>query len=460
MLLLLGADDYLVKTSFSEKELLARVRTHLELGRFRVQLEKEVVKKTEELTSLNKSLYAFIDMICHEIRNPQHGIVGCWEILSEQLLIVENTIRMQFTSTENEDNQLMDNFVTMREWLDNLQLCTTYQQRVMDEVILLNTLYSNKFKVSTSLCNVPEFIDDILTSFYKTFQTRHLTVDQHTNQKISQLMEVDTTSLKQILTTIIFYVIDNTEPGSKIHFSHSYSLNEKSKVRTSISITSRNLRVNKHEIDELTLLKQHSFNNRSIGKHYSTTGFSLAISNMLVKEMGGESINLKSASEVVDQNGIGFNFDIYCTMATANQNIIQNHNVPLQQTRARTNQVLVAEDNIVNQKLCSSLLRKQSYNCVIANNGREAIEKYQPGYYDFILMDIAMPEMNGIEATKKIRQIEEVNKVVNPVCIIGLSAYAQPDKILEAIQAGMNKFIIKPATFDKINSVIKQSLSA
>jgi CheY-like chemotaxis protein len=203
--------------------------------------------------------------------------------------------------------------------------------------------------------------------------------------------------------------------------------------------------------DEFTSLHQHSFANRSMGTHYSNTGFSLAIANLLVKAMGSTCIQvLNHAAEAQ----YGFSFAINCH--TVNDNAVLINVTESSNKRVPTKRVLVAEDNYINQVLCQCLLKKQGYTCDVAKNGKEALEKYQPNHFDFILMDIAMPELNGIEVTRRIRELEKERKISTPTFIIGLSAYAQPEKIVEAIEAGMNDFISKPATFDKIVNIIAQ----
>jgi CheY-like chemotaxis protein len=277
-------------------------------------------------------------------------------------------------------------------------------------------------------------------------------------------MQLDTRCFNQIITTLLIHVIDIVKVGSTINIAHSINHTEEiNMVRLTVCITSTNMDVNWKEFERLISLDQHSFSNRSFGSQYNNTGFSLAICNKLVTIMGGKSINVITGSQKEQNSDYsnntvvgGFEFDIYCRVSTEKEKVLDNNQLP-SQPKSLTHRALIVEDNHINQVLCRCLLKKQGYECDIANNGREALETYHPGKYDFIIMDVAMPELNGIEVTRRIRENESQNRVIHPVIIIGLSAYAQPEKILEAIGAGMNDYICKPATFDKLDAVVKKA---
>ena len=461
---------------------MARVKNHLELGRLRARLEKEVEMKTLELRQLNAALYEFIDMICHEIRNPLHGITGSWELLSERIFSLEKFLQAikRFNNEKNnaDDNNnndddgsnsveknSTDGFGDLVQYMNNIRECTTYQTRVVDEVVLLAKLYSNKFELSESQCHPIEELSRAAKNLNDKARSKDVTIKSSSEPNFNNIkMQLDTRCFNQIITTLLIHVIDTVKVGSVINFTQSISDTEDiNMARLNICITSPNMDVDQKAFEQLVFLDHHSFSNRSFGSQYNNTGFSLAICNKLVKIMGGKSINVISSSQKEQSknsdsnNNIvvgGFELDIYCRVSTENEKELDKNQLT-SQPKSLTHRALIVEDNHINQVLCRCLLNKQGYECDIANNGREALEKYHPGKYDFILMDVAMPELNGIEVTRKIREYESSNNISHRVLIIGLSAYAQPEKIFEAINAGMNDYISKPATFDKINSIIK-----
>ncbi len=432
----------MVKTAFSEKELLARVKTHFELGRLRSHLEREVARKTEQLTQANTTLSEFIDMICHEIRNPLHGMVGSWQLLSEHLEILNTNI------SERSHSNLATELSEMKDYLTNIKECTMYQARVMDEVVLLAKLFANKFELHPKVCHLNKLVNKILRKVEDNAEAKSIRFVQSHNIK-EDTLEIDARCIEQILTSVITYVMDTTNNDSVVHVSLSSRLQDSDLVELNAKILAMNFMMDESAFNRLLTLQQQSFANRSVGIHYNNTGFSLAISERLVKVMGGKIEVVSESANGSTLSGLAFN--VIGKLSS------HEDEKPLPQSnRVFTKRALVAEDNYVNQVLCRALLKKKGYECHIASNGREALEKYQPDYYDFILMDIAMPEVNGLDVTKQIRQIEASNNVQYPVFIIGLSAYAQAEKVAEAFAAGMNDFISKPATLDKIIGIIKQ----
>jgi CheY-like chemotaxis protein len=458
----------LVKTSFSEKELVVRVKNHLELGRLRAHLESEVEKKTQELRQLNTALYEFIDMICHEIRNPLHGITGSWELLAERIFSLEKFLQIMNNDennksdddTSNSEQNMTNLFGDLMQYVNNIRECAIYQTRVMDEVVLLAKLYSNKFELSEIPCHIFDVLSQVTNNLKDKAKFKELMIELSPDSFSDINIQLDVRCFNQILTTLLVHVIDIAKVGSTINILQSINNTEDTnKVILNIHILATSLNVDQREFDKLVSLDQHSFSNRSFGSQYNNTGFSLAISNKLIKIMGGTSVNVinPGQEEEYNDNSVGgFTFDIYCKTLTEKDNV-DFSNQPKLQSRLPTHKALIVEDNHINQVLCRCLLKKQGYECDIANNGREALEKYHPGRYDFIIMDVAMPEINGIEVTRRIREYESQNRVIHPVIIIGLSAYAQPEKILEAITAGMNDYICKPATFDKLDAVVKKA---
>lgn len=116
--------------------------------------------------------------------------------------------------------------------------------------------------------------------------------------------------------------------------------------------------------------------------------------------------------------------------------------------------ILVVEDNPINQELLAEILERLEYSVDVANNGKIALDQVEKGPYDLILMDIQMPEMDGIEATKNIR------KKFPDVPIVAITASIfQSDKI-ECTKAGMNGFLSKPYTFDQVKDIVSKFLAS
>lgn len=112
--------------------------------------------------------------------------------------------------------------------------------------------------------------------------------------------------------------------------------------------------------------------------------------------------------------------------------------------------ILIAEDNVINQKVAMINIRQLGHNVEVAVNGRMAVEMFKSGNYDAILMDIQMPVLDGLEATTEIRKLEEENRVKNPIKIIAVTANALKEDRDKCYEVGMNDFIAKPFKADDL----------
>jgi CheY-like chemotaxis protein len=117
--------------------------------------------------------------------------------------------------------------------------------------------------------------------------------------------------------------------------------------------------------------------------------------------------------------------------------------------------VLLAEDNLINQKVSMFALKNLGYEVEVAENGRIAVEKFKQNSYDLILMDIQMPEMDGIEATKIIRRIEQERGIEKPIKIIAITANAIKEDRERCKEAGINGYLSKPFNLDKFPLVMQ-----
>jgi CheY-like chemotaxis protein len=201
----------------------------------------------------------------------------------------------------------------------------------------------------------------------------------------------------------------------------------------------------------------------SISRNYGGTGLGLAISCQLVELMGGNiflcsaegegsvfsfTVKLKTESIAQKQQEATYKKEL----AGAAESI-QPGLVPEAEAAQAGFHVLLVEDNLVNQKLATILIEREGCAVEIAGDGLQALEKLENGAYDLILMDIQMPNMDGLQATRRIRAIEGSDEkdrylglaeVKGPVLIVGLSAHARKEDEEQALAAGMDAFLTKP----------------
>jgi len=215
------------------------------------------------------------------------------------------------------------------------------------------------------------------------------------------------------------------------------------------------------EEEQARIFTRFSQANNRTSKEYGGSGLGLAICKILAKQMGGYLY-------VESQKGAGSTFylSVHCKYpsgASKNLQKTRSPGLPLTETRRVSlgpeTTILVVEDNTMNQLLLNRILKIKGYKVVLANNGLEGFETYQTyaqqtSPFQYILMDIQMPVMDGLESTIRIRNFEKQQKLT-PSIIIGLSGNARDEYKEQALTAGMNHYITKPYHKEILFSLLK-----
>ena len=181
----------------------------------------------------------------------------------------------------------------------------------------------------------------------------------------------------------------------------------------------------------------------SIARVYGGTGLGLSISLRIVELMGGK---LTVDSKV--NEGSVFTLSLPLTLCTKKSEEKEKINYGENKDN-RVLKILIAEDNPINQMVIERMLANRGHQCQIAEDGLKAVSMFQEQYFDLIFMDIQMPNLSGIDATKKIRQIEETNHLPR-IKIIALTANALDNEKKDCLDAGIDLFIAKPITAEKL----------
>jgi CheY-like chemotaxis protein len=191
--------------------------------------------------------------------------------------------------------------------------------------------------------------------------------------------------------------------------------------------------------NQLKLFKSFSQADSSTTRKYGGTGLGLAISKNLVQLMNG---NIGIVSE--EGKGAIFHFD--CEFGIAPQNLTTEENQKLEESivGGKKLKILLAEDNVINQKVAILNLEKLSHQVLIVEDGIQVVETFINEHPDVIFMDIHMPKMDGVEATLKIREWEMQNKIQNRVPIVAMTANAQKSEKELFMASGMDDYLSKP----------------
>lgn len=399
--------------------------------------EIELAKAKEDAEAAAKAKSNFLSNMSHELRTPMNGVLGIAELLSATNLTAEQQNLVQI---------IQDSGDTLL-------------------AIVNDILDFSKIEAGMMILEAKEFIlDDILSSVCKLLNKQALDKQIQLNYAIASHLPSkfigDSTRLHQILLNLIGNAIKFTQSGHVAIAISGQSPNNKTEpYKLTFAVRDTGIGIQHEYLAEL--FQAFTQADASISRRYGGTGLGLAITKRLVELMGG-TIWAESLGHVggnpplnwlptLDSQGTTFHFEIdllpsFSTPHTAkldsNELKIDTHmseKFPLR--------ILLVEDNLFNQKIASITLKKLGYQADIANNGLEAISAVQQKVYDLVLMDVQMPEMDGLTATRHIRQ----NSMDQP-WIVAITANVMPEDRKACLEAGMNYYLSKPF---KIQDIVR-----
>jgi signal transduction histidine kinase len=474
----MGAEDYLYKP-FAAKELLARARSQIELGRMRTHLEDLVAQRTLELERTHAELQLetkaryeaqvimeeskaraaeihrqqlenLVDTICHEIRNPLNGIFGSVDAIKSALLSIWGT-NCSCGEAENSKGILHEVF----DSLTVIDECATHQKSLVDDVLDLSSIEADAVVFISQPFSPKAVFDNVLKMFKQEIAKKQLQLIANCDPNMEMLIG-DSRRLSQILINLISNAVKFTQRGSvTVNMNLSPRILDGS-AQLNISVTDTGVGIS--DDDQNKLFNRFSQGSRRVGVQYQGSGLGLAISRQLAERMNG-TIYFTSVP------GQGTTFHVQLKLPLAMQAPVQTSDSDNPNSRPGSSptvtivpglegrKALIVEDNLTNQKLLAKILIKLGVMNEVANHGREALDWVERNSFDFVLMDVQMPIMDGLEATRAIREREKL-LLLAPVPIIGVSADARPEHQLMALKSGMDDYVTKPYHRETIMKVL------
>ncbi|PRP84970.1 PAS sensor protein [Planoprotostelium fungivorum] len=478
-------DSSMSEGVFSEKRakvvriIASQMVVLLENAKFAQLLESE--RKSKELVGeleLNrKSLEEFIDVLCHELRNPLNGIYGSKQLLEENV----ERLKSRAKTRDAEDIRIMRE---IEELTEAISISCDHLKEIVDTV-----LHSSKMNINAKQIDLREIpfrpaavMRKVELMFHARMIEKGFQWSCNSADPLLQDLSVigDPQRLSQILINLISNSVKFTEKGGVTVMCGCERLDEESRKKNDIddiwlkdaeekvilSFEVRDTGIGLTEEEAKNLFKRFSQANSEISGKYGGSGLGLNITKEIVERMGGK-ITMESRLGI----GTAVQFFVLCRLsanhsdkAVATQPALKKRKMEVQLatvSHGLGKSVLVVEDNPINWKLLKKILEAVGYHVEVAVNGKEAWDRVCALYssrstmFHCILMDFEMPVMNGVECTQKIRQLEKENS--HPaVPIIGVSANARSAHTQIAIDIGMNSYVTKPFQKQDIYTAIDQ----
>ncbi|NOU39524.1 MAG: response regulator [Ferruginibacter sp.] len=406
-----------------QSEIDNRIRTEEELKWAIDKIEIATLEKLRAEQSTNAKS-EFLASMSHEIRTPINGVIGVANLLKGEKLTPRQ-----------------------KEYVDILNYSSKHLLALVSDILDFSKIETGKIEFETTSFNLNTVCNSIYKIFEITAIDKNLNLSFIPDNSIVNSVYGDSMRLNQILTNLVGNAIKFTKEGS---VTFSYKLLSKTNKNCTFRFTVTDTGIGIAENEQQKIFDGFSQANKKISSTFGGTGLGLAISKKLIELQGGK-LDMKS------KLGEGTTFTFYLSFengAYETDIILPSATSILNTTNLNGLRILVAEDNNINVLVLKRFLEKWGIAYKVAQNGKLALDLLEKEPFDLILMDIHMPEMDGEEATKIIR--EKTNTSYNNIPIIALTANASSEMQNKLLSNGFTNYISKPFNPDILFKLLKK----
>lgn len=381
----------------------------------------ELILAKENAERAGEAKIQFLSTITHELRTPLYAVTGLTHLLLEE------------SPTPNQ-----------KEHLNSLKFSGEYLLSLINNILDLNKLEANKVEIESTSFNLKKRINDVLIALGKSAKDRNNKLHYEFDESIPTKLKGDPLKVSQILINLIGNSIKFTQNGDI--WIRVKAINKiDTKVFLSFEIEDNGVGIS--EKKQQNIFENFTQGSVQINRKFGGTGLGLSIVKNLLSLMDSE-IKLESELGKGSKFLFSLKFDIF---ENKNSNYTEeakkiDYNVLVDKN------ILIVEDNKINQLITRKILEKNKVKCDVADNGDIAVHKVKENNFDLILMDIHMPGISGIEATKQIREFN------TEIPIIALTAVTLDDNLDEFYDNGFNDIIPKPYKTEEFFTKLHKAL--
>ncbi|MGZ5818490.1 MAG: MASE4 domain-containing protein [Burkholderiaceae bacterium] len=400
----------------------------------RNRLIEKLTQARSEAEQANQAKSAFLATMSHEIRTPLTGMLGMLELLSMSRLDAEH--RTTLNAAWDSARSLL---------------------RIVSDILDWSKIEEGKLELAPRPTSIPNLLQDVVNTYSRVASAKSLTLWQHSDTRLNPAYIVDPLRLSQVLNNFVSNAIKFTQSGEvELRAELLKRLDNGDQIRFSVKDTGLGIPADVQE----QLFQRYRQASAETARMYGGTGLGLAICRLLADLMEGQ-VGLQS------ELGQGSTFSITLTLPVSDEpgEKIQGQHLEVQQREveplfsdsATAPLVLAVDDHPTNRDLLARQIRLLGLRTSTAENGRVALSKWREGGFALIITDCHMPEMDGYELSRGVRQIEaESGRYRTPIIAWTANALAEESDRCQA--AGMDETLVKPANLAQIKAVLTKWL--
>lgn len=406
-----------------------------ELRKLNIDLERRVEERTkrmreenehrriaqEQAELANEAKNRFLATISHEVRTPINAIIGFCDL----------------TTDDDIDNKHKVNLQRVKDSSEHLLA-------LIKDVLDYSQIESGMLELKELSFSFNELIESVVNAYYLDAESKKINLSFEIAGNIPTFVIGDPGSLRQIMYNLIGNAIKFTDKGEvAISVKQKGNVSDKGILNLEISVRDTGIGISK--LKQKLIFKDFTQADSSSSRRYGGAGLGLTLSKHFVEMMNGNIF-------VESEKGKGSTFTINIQLKVDTKKSVKK--VLKKPPTGSSLHILIAEDNFLNAQVVKAFLDRLGHTSEVANNGLEAVEILEKKEFDAVLMDIEMPEMDGLEATKVIRASK--GRVKNAeIPIIALTAHALKKYEEASFEAGMNGYLTKPVDIDHLKETLK-----
>ena len=386
--------------------------------------ERDLAGQRDRATEMVRARTEFLAMVSHEIRTPLNGIMG--------------TVRML-------DETPLDK--TQHSYLEMIRYSGDALLAILNDVLDISKLEAGHIRLEKQPFDMTLLIDNLVLLMTGRASEKGLELRTEIDEQVESQVVADGGRVRQVLLNLIGNAIKFTDEGSITVRLEQIDSSE-TRVRMRLSVIDSGIGIPRGARDRL--FTEFFQVDPAEARRLGGTGLGLAISKRIVEAMGG-AIGVESTP------GVGSTF--WFTLSLERNAISTpgaGHREAARVRPSRPGNILLVEDNEINQKVALNLLHRDGHAVTIADTGSKAVALAAANRFDVVLMDIQLPEMDGMEATRAIRELPDRERAEVP--IVALTANAMPGDARQFLDAGMMEVLTKPIDPDRLARVIARAM--